>query len=225
MSTEPTIVYSAASIQQAYLLKSLLADEGIVARVVNDAIQIAGGDLPLGWTAAARVVVGRTDAERARKLAEEFDARTAHEPAANEADDTAAETPGWSPANDRAGAAAGCVDEIPWPTCPTCSERRMARCPTCFSSSLKFPLGTFDGPRSNAGLLLFCEACDDYFRPEWYRRCARCGHDFGDGIPTENAWISAPFTSRAEWLVAVLILAGSLAVTAYFYWLFGVRPG
>src|SRR5262245_66242676 len=80
MSSEPTVIYSAASIQQAHLLKGLLEEEGIAARVVNDAIQIAGGDLPLGWTDAARVVVAGRDALAARRLADEFGRQTGREP-------------------------------------------------------------------------------------------------------------------------------------------------
>src|SRR5437868_14622123 len=80
MPGQPTVIYSAASIQQAYLFKGLLEAQGIVARVVNDAIQIAGGDLPLGWTAAATVVVSDQDAPAARALAEAFDRQTALAP-------------------------------------------------------------------------------------------------------------------------------------------------
>ena len=70
MPREPTVIYSAANTQQAYLLKGILEDQGIPAWVVNDTIQIAGGDLPLGWTAAARVVVGSDTAIAARQIAE-----------------------------------------------------------------------------------------------------------------------------------------------------------
>src|SRR5688572_23151759 len=73
MPGEPTVIYSAANSQQAHLIKGLLEQQGIHAWVVNDAIQIAGGDLPLGWTAAARVVVSDENAQAARQFAEEFD--------------------------------------------------------------------------------------------------------------------------------------------------------
>src|SRR3954470_14456729 len=73
MSREPTIIYSADTPQQAYLLRSLLEDEGIRAWVVNDAIQIAGGELPIGWRGAAKVIVGDDEAAAARRFAEAFD--------------------------------------------------------------------------------------------------------------------------------------------------------
>src|SRR6476620_6213847 len=73
MSRQPTIIYSADNPQQAYLLRSLLEDEGIQAWVVNDAIQIAGGELPIGWRSAAKVVVRDDEAASARRFAEEFD--------------------------------------------------------------------------------------------------------------------------------------------------------
>src|SRR3954471_7575996 len=103
MSGNPVVVYSAANPQQAYLLKGLLEQQGIGARVVNDAIQIPGGDLPLGWTAAARVVVSEQDAASARQLAEEFDRQTAHEPRDDDSHDVAT-----------------ALEWTDWPLCPEC---------------------------------------------------------------------------------------------------------
>ena len=105
MSGEPTVIYSAASTQQAYVLKGLLEDRGIATWVVNDAMQIAGGELPLGWTAAAKVVVGLDDAIEGRRLAEEFDRQTAEGSA------------GDSPAIE-----ADPKDWADWPLCPACGE-------------------------------------------------------------------------------------------------------
>ena len=39
MSGEPTVIYSAANVQQAYLLKGLLEERGIAAWVVNDGMR------------------------------------------------------------------------------------------------------------------------------------------------------------------------------------------
>src|SRR5262245_61682639 len=55
MSHEPREVYRADSTHQAYLLLDFLADNGIKASVVNDALQIA--DLPPGWPSLPRVMV------------------------------------------------------------------------------------------------------------------------------------------------------------------------
>jgi hypothetical protein len=206
MSAEPIVIYSAASTQQAYLLKSLLSQCGIAAHVVNDSIQFAGGELPLGWTAAARVVVSADDAADARRLAEEFDRRTSHEatldPAAFETDDGP-----W----------------VDWPVCPRCGERRVARCPICETSGTDFPLADMQELAAGARVLLMCRTCDDHMLPEWYRRCARCGHDYGAGIePASDLIAPLPqleFNPRVGIVLAALLFATSI-IAAYFLWLF-----
>ena len=166
----PTVIYSAASTQQAHLLKGLLEERGIAASVVNDAIQMAGGELPLGWPSAARVVVAEQDAERARAFAAEFDRRTAHETD----DEDYSEPPPvaeWSE----------------WPVCARCGQRRTARCTVCGSARTDFRLAELQ-PSGEAGHVLFqCDDCDDVIEPQWYRRCAACRHDFGDGIEAGRA--------------------------------------
>jgi putative signal transducing protein len=203
MAGEPTVIYSAANVQQAYLLKGLLEERGIAARVVNDAIQIAGGELPLGWTSAPQVVVAEADAAKARSFADEFDRRTARESAA---DDPVGEAPPneWSD----------------WPVCPACGERRSARCPICGVSATEFPLADLQDEADGTRVLLFCAACDDHFQPQWYRLCHRCGHDYGDGLDTERR---APFIDigRRTWLVLAGLLTAAACFIAYFLWLFG----
>jgi uncharacterized paraquat-inducible protein A len=207
MPGQPTVIYSAASTQQAHLLKGLLAAQGINAWVVNDAIQLAGGDLPLGWAAAARVVVSDEDAAAARALAEEFDRQTAHEPTADEA--PASELPSWEE----------------WPVCPVCSEKRSARCPVCGLSRQDFPLADIQQSGDEERVFLKCEDCDDVFVPEWFRFCPRCGHDYGNGIH-----IDRPAARRVEYgarlaTVMALLLAAGIVISAYFVWLFGWRGG
>ena len=207
MSSEPIVVYSAASTQQAHLLKGLLIEQGIAAWVVNDAIQIAGGDLPLGWAAAARVVVARQDAQRARQLAEEFDRQTAHE------------------SSDDDGAVSGDLDDwLDWPVCPACGERRSARCPACSATGTSFPLADVQQSSTGERVFLHCPDCDDHMLPDWYRVCARCGHDYGDGVEVAQptAAESIETTIRA-WIVLGLSIAGSLGLAGYFVWLFSRR--
>jgi hypothetical protein len=205
MSGEPTVIYSAASTQQAYLLKGLLEERGIATWVVNDAMQMAGGELPLGWTAAAKVVVGQSDADEARRLAEEFDRRTAEGPAS---DDPAIEP--------------DAKEWADWPVCPACGERRAARCPVCESSANDFPLADLQQTPEGDRVLLVCSACDDHFLPQWYRLCARCGHDYGSGVEivTEQSPANMDFRSV---LVIVAMIACLAAFAAYFLWLFAGR--
>ena len=68
-----TVIYTAARPQQAQLLKNLLADAGIDAVLLNDALQSAVGEVPFGWSTAVRVAVRESDAAEARALAIEFD--------------------------------------------------------------------------------------------------------------------------------------------------------
>jgi uncharacterized paraquat-inducible protein A len=206
MSAEPIVIYSAASTQQAHLLKSLLAQCGIAAHVVNDSIQIAGGELPLGWTAAARVVVSAADAADARRLAEEFDRRTSCEATLDQAVFETEDGP-WTD----------------WPACPRCGERRVARCPICETSGAEFPLADMQETSAGARVLLMCRTCDDHMLPQWYRRCARCGHDYGAGIEPASDLISPlpqlELNPRVAFVLAALVLAASI-ITAYFLWLF-----
>jgi len=173
--------------------------------VVNDAIQFAGGDLPLGWTAAARVVVGEDDAVQARQLAEEFDRQTAHEP--TDDDPPSSEVAEWSD----------------WPVCPDCGERRSARCPVCGVSGTSFRLADIQESQTGQRVFLLCDNCDDHVLPEWYRLCPRCGHDFGEGVEVSPTAQPLLEVSRSEWLVVALMVLGWLALGAYFIWLFSGR--
>jgi Putative prokaryotic signal transducing protein len=205
MSGEPTVIYSAASPQQAYLLKGLLEERGIAAWVVNDAMQIAGGELPLGWTAAAKVVVGLADANDGRQLAEEFDRRTAE-----------------GSVGDEPAIEAEAKEWADWPVCPECSERRAARCPVCESSANDFPLADLQATPDGERILLFCSSCDDHFLPQWYRLCARCGHDFGSGVLIDADRHPRQWDLRSMLVIAAM-LAGVAAFAAYFLWLFAAR--
>src|SRR5688500_8246601 len=127
MSGQPTVIYHAASLQQAHILKGVLEERGIAAWIVNDSIQIAGGELPLGWAAAPCVVAGAVDGAETRKIAAESDSATAH---------------GRTPAD--------LTSEPPdtswkaWPGCPQCQTRRQARCSICGSAATEFPLAAIE---------------------------------------------------------------------------------
>jgi len=163
--------------------------------------------LPLGWTAAARVVVAEQDAAEARKIAEQFDRQTAHEPTAD--DQPAKETAEWTD----------------WPICPECGERRSARCPVCGASGTHFPLADIEDAPSAGRVFLICQECDDHMLPQWYRRCPRCGHDFGKGIEVNRSAQQVIAISSSEWLVIALTVLGGIVLAAYFVWLFSGRAG
>jgi hypothetical protein len=199
LSGQPTIIYHAANPQQAHLLKGLVEERGIAAWVVNDSIQMAGGELPLGWTAAACVVVGETDATEARQFAEEFDKTTAHEPAP-----------------DPTAEAAKSAEWEAWPTCPECHQRRSIRCPICGVSGTQFALADIQETEAGRRVLLVCDDCDDHFLPEMFRRCHHCGHDYGDGYEVETAGQSPiDGASRRVWLLAAGLLVGTALLIAY----------
>ena len=78
MADRPVEIFRAANSQHAQMLRQMLEERGIKAYIVNEALQTAGGDLPLGWTAAPRILVGEEDAVKGRLIAEQFDAVLRH---------------------------------------------------------------------------------------------------------------------------------------------------
>ena len=61
-------VYAARDLQHAYLLKAALEDAGIEARIGNENLQGGVGELPAGLATAPRIVVFRSDAQRATEV-------------------------------------------------------------------------------------------------------------------------------------------------------------
>jgi hypothetical protein len=205
MSRQPTIIYSADNPQQAHLLRSLLEDEGIQAWVVNDAIQIAGGELPVGWRAAAKVVVSNEQAAAARQFAEAFDHK-----AQQHFFEPSAQQDGSSDDNSPSA----------WPTCPACNQLRSARCPICGESGVDYP-AAYSGPTDkNNEPLFLCPSCDECIAPEWYRLCARCGHDFGAGLEIKKAEPAAIYIPLRVLIVLVVLLSLVTTIIGYFLWLF-----
>jgi hypothetical protein len=71
---EPVQVYGAWNSMQAHFLRNLLADEGIEARVVSDAVESIRGEVPF-QKATCPVWVAGADAERARVVVAEYERR------------------------------------------------------------------------------------------------------------------------------------------------------
>lgn len=199
MHETPVVVYSAANRAQAYLLMDWLREQGIDAQVVNDSLEVAGGELPLGWRSAPQLVVPDSQAAKTRHLLAEYEARPA--PAAEASEPPPAAAPDW-------------------PECPRCHARRPTLCPHCGTSGSSFAQAWL-GREGEEDLLVVCPTCDEPFRPEFYRNCHRCQYDFGDGIPAPTAQPQAAEREPLKvWLTLAGICLGLASVVGYFVWLF-----
>ena len=69
-SSTVVVVYSAREAQEAHMVKAMLADAGIDARVVGDLLGFASGGLPFGQSTSPQVWVAEEDASRARHFIE-----------------------------------------------------------------------------------------------------------------------------------------------------------
>ncbi len=123
------VIYVAGTLQQAQILKNVLAEEGIEAVVSNEVLQGGSGVDVVGWSTAARVVVGEDDAPAARQIALELERQSRLSP--GELDDEEVER-----------------TEVvhPWPQCPECSAPRPVQCPICQSIGVYFPEADADYP-------------------------------------------------------------------------------
>jgi len=206
MSDKLTIVFADERRELVYMVRSRLEEAGIEAFVVNDAMQIAVGDIPPGWTAAGRVVVAEHDAEAAFTIVEQF-----------EAEGGSLEMP----KDDHEGPAEP-VDQASLDSmrCPDCGRARLAVCPVCQTARADFPLGD-PPPRSSIAEseplepMLVCTLCDEPFVPGYLARCEWCGHDFGSGIRPAEPVKHEPMDSR---IVATVLglCAAMLVILAYF---------
>jgi len=245
MEDHPTVIYVAGSVQQAYLLKNRLAEQGIQAVVANETLEKGSGVDYVGWQTLPRVLVDPRDAVVARRIALEHDRRgaeVAHDAALE--DDTSAE--GWAVPED-------------WPRCPQCGASRITRCPVCKTTGSDFPeaddeyvwglgldempegekscgCGTCGGPRGSATeaqgseedesdtddeaspgrLVLMCPTCSEPFLPEFPRHCAWCNHEFDDGFEPDEIVRPLPESNRRVAAIVVGLLVLAAAAVAYF---------
>ena len=233
MAQEPTVIYTARSMQEAHLLKNLLAERQIEAIVLNDALEGGSGVQYVGWSTAARVAVDEEHAVVARQLAARFD----HQQTLS--DDNADED---------------ILDE--WPRCPECDARRSTRCPVCSTAGTEFPsvdmgfdwipqpgdLATTTGCHCGPGgctsgdpgpepvspdheaappTMLTCTTCDEPFVPGYPRLCEWCGHDFGNGFEVEvSEGPPEPIGNRP---VLVMIALGLLLSVLIGYFMFAIK--
>jgi hypothetical protein len=238
MDEEPVVIYVARTVQDAYLLKNLLADEQIETVVFNNLLEGGAGVDILGWPTSARVAVAPAYAEQARQIATQFDARLAASAKSPMIEEPAAEPP---------------PTVADWPRCPECDAPRATRCPSCGATGTNFrpadpaavdilsdnaaaeaascvscgPCGctggqaapgsstseTPDSQEPEAALPapgLVCNTCDEPFVPEYTRRCLSCSHEFADGIDIDAQ------TARLEPVNARVVIAivGVIALIA-----------
>lgn len=240
------VIYTARTMQDAHLLKNLLADQRIQAIVLNEALPGgSGGDL-VGWATAARVVVAEKDAVRARQIAVKFDRKMASSPGKLEGVQLPQEPP---------------IVLEHWPRCPECDAPRLTRCPICGTAGSHFPqadtgfLGlpeSDEAARPSAGCgcgpggctpsgaaaepvpddahrlatdeaepevpetMLICTTCDEPFEPEYPRRCEWCGHQFPDGLDVDVPQVEVEHISARAVAVIIGLLAVAIALVAYF---------
>lgn len=173
MANTHTVIYLAGTLDQAYLLRNALLEEGIFAYVTNDHLYVAGD--PCGLPTAPRVVVHESDADDARQIALDFEQSGRRPPLPRR--EPSSLTPGEnSPPNENTLAGerppvtglserlpiiqrpgvfsdidAELADESPlaWPTCPHCHRPRHTTCPICETAGSNFPRG-FDPPIDEA---------------------------------------------------------------------------
>jgi hypothetical protein len=245
MFHQQAVIYTARTMQDAYLLRNLLAEEGIRAIVVNAVLEGGSGVDIVGWPTLARVVVDQADAERARHIALVFDRKLA-----STARDQAAGEPAAKPAAN--------VPED-WPRCPECDLPRSTRCPICGTAGSEFgpaDAGFLDvlapgaaaeasascscGPGGCGGPglvaeagtpafgevepdasapMLMCPTCDEPFVPKYLRRCEWCGHEFADGIEApETIGPDDQINARVIFAILLMLLVG-VVLMAYFLFL------
>jgi len=237
------VVYTAATEPVAYQLKNSLADAGIEATVSETGISGVTATSGADW--AAEILVREDDADAARRIAEDFDARTSKRSQASQ--ESPAESP---PPTETSGA---------WPRCPQCGALRATRCPACGTTGTQFDEADpeFAGPvvvdrdaqpiscscqggacspqavsgadeAAEAGpgedepapTMLVCPACDEPFLPEYARRCPSCDHRFADGYDVDLD-PSARDRMSARAVAVILGLVGLvIAVLVYFASLF-----
>jgi hypothetical protein len=245
MGFDQTVIYVAGSMQQAHMLRNLLAEHGIQAAVINDALERGSGVDYIGWNTAARVVVHPRDAIEARRIALEHDDQGAK----------------------MAEEQYPCVEEAEampedWPRCPECGAQRLTRCPVCKTTGTEFAeadseyiwgMGLAEAPDETPScgngscgggscgggapanevesavqekmgdeedddhrLILVCPTCDEPFEPEFPRTCAWCDHEFPDGYEPENTIIPPAQCDTRVTVIVVGLLVLLTLVIGYF---------
>lgn len=111
-----------------------------------------------------------------------------------------------------------------WPVCSKCQVRREAKCSVCSARGTDFRLADFDESEDpeevvdELDVLLLCSTCDEPFTPQFFRRCAECGSDYGNGIEEEeDEFEGEELNNRVVAVIVgvVLLLVGLLAFFSF----------
>ncbi|MCA9267697.1 MAG: DUF2007 domain-containing protein [Planctomycetales bacterium] len=206
------IIYSAGHIEEAYLVRELLADAGIDAVIENEALQGAVGELPFGPATSPRLRVATENAAKARDVVRMFEHQQRMKRGQPE---PAAPPPAGSPTD--------------WPECPDCGRRRQTICPVCRTAGEDFPSADLNiratdalaapGDEQPPPAHLICTTCDEPFVPQYYRRCVWCGRDFADGVAAAEKVIPSEPVTPAMWVALGGLLAVAAALVGYFWWI------
>jgi hypothetical protein len=206
MSSKPTVIYTAANLPQAHILRNLLEDLGIPATVTNDAVQQAIGDIPAGWSTAPRVVVAAEHAELARRVALEFEVPGHDSPR----DDDVTGDP------EDPVEPAGSPPQPPLLACPSCGSRRQTVCAYCGTSGDDFVPADSSGDRSGGTRhpWLICSTCEEPSMAQYERVCERCGYDYREGVERP---LKGP-ALLSSWFGLALMLIGLAATVLLVIW-------
>lgn len=222
MSQEPTIIYRGWRLQEAYLLRNLLIEQGVPAVVFNENVQPLWGAVPMTPETGPQVAVPSEFAEQARVVAHEFDAAQQRLSLMEEPPPTAAHESEPLPA---------------WPICPACGAARLAKCPDCGEIGEGFRLAD-EAPRSadlppdlpDARALKpvvashLCGTCDEPITPLLARRCPNCGHDFGAGAEIERNPAADHKTRPFNYRVLAVFIAVVATIAGMAYYVTNLTP-
>ena len=131
MYSDQVVIYICNELREAYLLRDVLAAEGISAAVVSQGMSARLGLAVKAAQPEVRVLVSKSDAMRAWQLAVRFQGRRAAELQAATWE-TGASHSDDQPASDVSPASS-------WPRCPECNLPRSTRCPICGTAGSDFP--------------------------------------------------------------------------------------
>ena len=214
MSHETEIIYVAGRIEEAVIVKQMLAERGIDSVIENQSLQGAVGELPAGEATNPRVRVPAEEAEKSREVVKAFEHQQ-------------------KLARERTVYIDADYDENwpQWPTCPECHRRRQTVCPICKTAGTNLPMAdpNHDGEALTLGPtqeqpyghlpLLICTTCDEPFRPKFYKLCQWCRHEFEDGLPPPPAPLPVERANPRVWAVASVVIGLVAALCGYFWWI------